>query len=69
MDQIVGIFQALGIFIALLALIGLMIVGSFLLWDRRARLKYGASELACTINTDCPTGFVCVNGHCVPAQA
>ncbi len=69
MEQIVGIFQAIGIFIALPALIGFIIVRSFLLWDRRARPKYGVSKLACTINTDCPTGFVCMNGHCVPAEA
>ncbi len=65
MEQIVGVLQAIGIFVALPTLIGFIIVGSFLLWDRRARLKHGVSELACTINTDCPPGFVCVNGLCV----
>jgi hypothetical protein len=27
-----------------------------------------AEGLACRIDTDCPAGYVCVNGRCVPQQ-
>jgi len=28
-----------------------------------------AEKAACSIDADCPPGFVCVNGRCVPEQA
>jgi Cys-rich repeat protein len=31
--------------------------------DRRAR----SAEAACSIDSDCPDGFVCQNGRCIPA--
>ena len=31
--------------------------------DRRAR----SAEAACAIDADCPEGFVCQDGRCVPA--
>jgi hypothetical protein len=31
--------------------------------DRRARLV----KMVCSIDADCPEGFVCRDGHCVPA--
>jgi hypothetical protein len=69
MEQIAGIFQAIGIFIVFPSIIGFIIVGSFLIWHRRTSTKRNITNLVCSINSDCPPGFVCVNGHCVPAQS
>ncbi len=35
---------------------------------KRAKLfEKAATNLTCTIDTDCPQGYVCLNGHCMPA--
>jgi hypothetical protein len=26
------------------------------------------SNLTCSVDTDCPAGYVCLNGRCVPAR-
>ena len=31
-------------------------------------LKHAISDLACSIDADCPPGYTCVNGHCVPVK-
>ena len=31
--------------------------------------KAARSALICSIDTDCPPGHLCVNGHCVPQKA
>ncbi len=31
-------------------------------------LKRALPNLACSIDTDCPTGFVCLRGQCVPVK-
>jgi len=36
---------------------------------RRELAKAVVPSVACSIDTDCPTGFVCVNGYCVPEHA
>lgn len=33
----------------------------------RVQPEAPASTLACSVDADCPTGFVCADGHCVPA--
>ncbi len=38
-------------------------------WRKEANLlKRALPELTCSVNTDCPSGFMCVAGHCVPAR-
>ena len=32
-------------------------------------LKQALPNLACSIDTDCPPGFACVEGQCVPVKA
>ncbi len=31
-------------------------------------LKQALPNLVCSLDTDCPPGFVCVGGRCVPAR-
>ncbi len=33
---------------------------------RRLRRAYPAGNLTCSADTDCPTGYTCVGGVCVP---
>ena len=32
------------------------------------QLKQALPNLTCRINADCPSGYVCLNGRCVPAN-
>jgi hypothetical protein len=68
MEMTLGILLGLGIFVVLPSLIGIMIVGPFLISNRRARFKQGIRALVCSVNADCPPGFVCIDGHCVPQK-
>jgi Cys-rich repeat protein len=69
MELTLGILQGLGIFAALPFLIGIIVVGPFLLRDSRASAKQDITTLVCSINADCPTGFVCIDGYCMPQIA
>jgi hypothetical protein len=68
MGLAIGIVEILGIFVVFPVAIGLIILASFMLRDRRVRQR-SVSELACSLDIDCPPGFVCVGGRCVSAEA
>ncbi len=36
---------------------------------RRARAEAEVLNPACSIDADCPEGFICANGRCVPEKA
>lgn len=36
---------------------------------RKAPAETRGPELTCSVDADCPSGFVCVNGYCVPKEA
>jgi len=67
MEVVLGILQVLGIFLVLPALVGVVIAGLFILSGRRASATHGIGQLMCTVDADCPDGYVCRNGFCVPA--
>ena len=69
MELLLGILQALGIFIVVPALVGITVGGSFMLRDRRVRTRSGVGQPTCSVDTDCPEGYVCRDGVCVPASA
>ncbi len=58
----------IALFLLLVALSGIATAGFFALQDRRTHATQGVRELACSTSTDCPPGFACVKGHCVPEQ-
>lgn len=44
--------------------------GSALYQSRKQKnlVKRALTNVACSIDTDCPPGFVCVSGYCVSVQ-
>ena len=36
--------------------------------QRTARAETQPLNLACSVDADCPPGFVCADGHCVPEK-
>jgi len=36
------------------------------LYHRQKRAKERWAEMVCRIDADCPSGYLCVNGRCVP---
>ncbi len=72
MELSAGILQCLMIFVVFPAIVALIIIGSVQLWCgfRASRRKtQGAGWQTCSIDTDCPPGYVCRNGVCVPANS
>ncbi len=38
-------------------------------WRKQSKLlKRALPDLVCSIDADCPSGYVCFNGRCVPAK-
>ena len=67
MELLLALVQVLAIFIALPALAGIVIATPFLWWNRRVSVIQGIAQMVCRVDTDCPLGYVCRNGVCVPA--
>jgi len=38
-------------------------------WQKAVRLTRSAYKKVCRVDTDCPTGYVCVGGRCIPEPA
>ncbi|OGN91152.1 MAG: hypothetical protein A2158_05475 [Chloroflexi bacterium RBG_13_46_14] len=60
------IFLGLFFYLVLPVLIGL---GIILIYFQVTRKKTEQASLTCSINTDCPSGYVCAGGICVPQTA
>jgi len=41
----------------------------YLLGARKTNKRVETSPSSCAIDADCPSGYVCVNGHCVPSRS
>jgi hypothetical protein len=61
-----GIATALGALVALfpLAFVTYINTGSLYKSWKRSAARY--TDLACSLDSDCPGGYVCVNGKCLP---
>ena len=56
----------LGLCVPLLIWVG----AGTVLYQSRKQIKFSKRalhDLVCAIDTDCPPGYVCLNGRCVPA--
>lgn len=68
---VLAILEVLGFFVVLPIIIGLIIISLVMIVERSrrkmpGRIKETIDNLVCSIDTDCPTGYVCSNGKCVP---
>jgi len=68
MDIGLVILQILLIFVMLPAIIAYAIVGFLVLWNRFRTERADFLALTCTVDADCPDGYVCQNGVCVVAR-
>jgi hypothetical protein len=63
METFLAMLLIVAIHIGAPVLIGLAFVG-FIIPLKQSNLQ--PHELVCTIDTDCPPGYLCVGGRCVP---
>ena len=71
MENILGILQGLGFFVVLPVLVGLIIISSSIMFQQlktkmAGNIKGSIDNLVCSVDADCPTGYVCINGQCIP---
>lgn len=71
MESILGILQGLGFFVVLPVLVGLIIISSSIMFQQlktkmAGNIKESIDNLVCSIDADCPTGYICMNGRCIP---
>ncbi len=68
--ELLAILLAIAIFIVLPVVIGFGILGLLKIKERgRATGKRDAAWLACSMDADCPQGYICSDGTCVPARS
>ena len=68
--ELLAILLAIAIFIVLPMVIGFGILGFLKIMERgRATGKRYVAWLVCSADADCPQGYVCSNGTCVPTRS
>lgn len=74
MEIFTYVLVAIGVIAFLIPLVfvwSIAICGVYICFKDKRVLNTGAQEvesLACSMDTDCPEGYVCINGHCIPAN-
>lgn len=66
MEILLAILSALAIHVGIPAIIGFAIVGSII---QAEKAKLLTRVLVCATDADCPPGYICAGGRCVPQQA
>ncbi|MFC1948443.1 hypothetical protein ACFLXY_11060 [Chloroflexota bacterium] len=71
MEGIFGILQGLGFFVVLPVLVGLIIISLSMIFQQlktkmAGNIKESIDNLVCSIDADCPTGYICMDGQCIP---
>ena len=73
MEVLLGCLQALGAMVVAPALIGLSTLGVVKAVEATQRSKaterLDVTTLVCRVNADCPQGYACRDGVCVPAHS
>jgi len=62
----------LALLIVILAPLSIWAAAGSALYQHRkmkALAKSKSATLSCSLDSDCPAGYVCLNGYCVPEQA
>lgn len=65
-----AILEGLGIFVVLPIVIGLIIISLVMLLEQTKRkmtgdIKEHIENLVCSIDADCPEGYICIEGKCI----
>lgn len=68
---ILAILEGLAFFVVLPVIIGLIIISLVMIFERNKQqmpgnIKEAIGNMVCSIDADCPTGHVCIDGKCVP---
>lgn len=71
MVAFITVLEVLGIFVIVPIIIGLIIISLVMIIEQAkhkapGKLTGKIANLVCAIDTDCPEGYVCINGKCVP---
>jgi len=66
MEVLLAILLVLAIFVGVPAGMGFGIVGILAWRERSLAPQRTQRELTCTVDADCPAGYICMNGRCVP---
>lgn len=69
MEWYVVLALAFAIFAAVLpvAFVWFMCIGGICVDIKRRRKAF--SNLTCSVDTDCPPGYACIDGRCIPQNA
>ena len=68
---ILAVLQGLGIFLVVPIIIAIIIISLAMMVERIKQNMTGSitesiENLVCSIDADCPEGYLCVGGKCVP---
>ena len=68
---VLAILEGLAIFLVLPIIIGIIIISLAMIVERTknkmvGNVKEQIENLVCSIDADCPVGYVCLEGKCVP---
>ncbi len=71
MEVVILVLQVLGIYVLLPVMIGTAIIAIYVASRSirsvsRESSQIGLDSLICSIDADCPIGYICINGQCVP---
>ena len=65
------VLEVLGIFLVIPIIIGIIIISLVMTVDRikqnmTGSIKVSVENLVCSVDADCPEGYLCIGGKCIP---
>ena len=68
---ILAVLQTLGIFLVVPIIVAIVVISLALMVERikqnmTGSIKEGIENLVCYIDADCPEGYLCIGGKCLP---
>ena len=71
MTGILAVLEGIGFFVVIPVLVGVIIISLYFIYQQlrtkfAGNIKESIENMVCSIDTDCPPGYICINGKCVP---